>query len=197
MPLTTAKGPAGGTRAVQNALGRILPQPAGFMARAAAAGAEDMALSVPHPVYDVGLDDIERGRLTSAAKLTGWRYLLVGGEEAVAAAEVASADGTAVRFSHFNEGPFVGSTVEGLTAAERLPEVKSGNYEVRLLRAPALYLIALWLHGTREDLFLPLPPAPTGVEALRKYGEKDLLAALRGPARSRGRFDDRPEAAPR
>lgn len=196
MPLTTAKAPSGGPRAIQNALSRVLAAPNAFLARSAGGAAEDVALSVPHPVYEVGLDDIARGHLTQATRLDGWRYLLVGGERALAAAEVAAVGDSSVRFSHFNEGPFVAATVDGLSAAERLPEVNSGTYEVRLLRIPALYLIALWLHDGKQDLFLPLEPVPNGVKPLQRYREKELVAALQSLSAKRARFDDRPEAAP-
>lgn len=197
MPLSTARPPAGGIRAVQNAITRVLPQPDSALRGFSREGVEDVAVSVPHPVYTLGLRDVAAGAISSTARLEGWRYLLIGGEQAVAAAEVAGTDQTGVRFSHFNDGPFVGATLEGLGAAEALREVKSDDYEVRLLKAPALYLIALWLHGREEEIYLPLPPVPSGLKPLRAYREKELLEVLRPAAAERLRFDDRPEAAPK
>ena len=47
------------------------------------------------------------------------------------------------------------------------------------MRIPALYLMALWLHGDGpNDCVLPLPPAPPYLEAGKRYSVKDFCALL-------------------
>ena len=36
--------------------------------------------------------------------------------------------------------------------------------QLRLLRIPALYMMALWLHAPATDLLVPLAPSPIGKE---------------------------------
>ncbi len=45
---------------------------------------EEVSHSEPHPVYIATLDDLAKGKLLAAARQTGWRYLLVHDDEAVA-----------------------------------------------------------------------------------------------------------------
>ena len=94
-----------------------------------------------------------------------------------------------------NEGPFVQSTERVLGVVEDFPEVVSGSYEPRMLKIPALYVVALWLKDLRadDDLFVPLDPAPAFLETGRAYREGEFLDALEGPARQRLEFDDSPQ----
>ncbi|HET7230646.1 MAG TPA: hypothetical protein VFJ16_11630 [Longimicrobium sp.] len=197
MPLTTATPPEGGIRAVRNAIRHVLRHPGSALKTLAAAAGEgaDVCISVPHPVYTLGLPDVAGGNLADSALLQGWRYLLTAGDTLVAAAEVIVSGTRAVRFSHFNDSPFVRSTVDALAAAEALNQVAPHDYEVRLLKVPALYLFALWLHGP-DELYLPLAPAPPEVTALCPYSQAELAAALRAKADERLAFDARPEPAP-
>jgi len=142
-------------------------------------------LSAPHRVYHLGSKDAAHGRRIEYARPGGWRFMLVDGDDALAAVEVRERDGTYV-FSGLNAGPFVASTVEAVRRLERLGEAP---HEMRLLRVPALYLEALWLHGD-SDRFMPLAPTIQGIEAFRMYPEPEFsrllsdLAATRseGPA---------------
>ena len=47
-------------------------------------GAENVRLADPHPVYNVGLDDLVLDRPPSDDALTGWRYLVSTNGEVVA-----------------------------------------------------------------------------------------------------------------
>jgi hypothetical protein len=51
---------------------------------------------------------------------------------------------------HVNAGPFVEGFVRAVPAAEHSSEADADDYEVRELRIPALYVVALWLRGRRE-----------------------------------------------
>jgi hypothetical protein len=58
---------------------------------------------------------------------------------------------------------------------------------LRLLNVPAVYLMSVWLQpsggGQEGDaVFVPIAPAPTGLEANRVYEQSDFLDALRSIA---------------
>jgi hypothetical protein len=115
--------------------------------------------------------------------LVGWRFLVEEGREPVAAAEVQDRTSAAVP-AQLTEGPFVRSTAESLRAAESLEPVRETDFELRLLRVPAVNLVALWLHTAgRDDLFVPLEPAPRPFEAGRSYPEPEFAELAAGLAR--------------
>jgi hypothetical protein len=159
--------------------------------RLGAAAPASLALAVPHRVYNLGLTDIKGTKSTAKAKPTAWRYLVLEGNAVIAAAEAIQKTSTAKPlFSNTNEGPFVDSTARAIEAAEQLPEVKAGQFELAVLRVPALYVIALWLKavGSKKtgDLFIPLEPAPRGLTSGERMSAADFNAALVTLKRERG-----------
>ena len=184
MALTHSRPPAKALDIVRTALGSLIDQPTGTAHDMALGGTENLRAAAPHKIYFVGLQDVAGGRLLSSAKLTGWRYIIVKGDYPMAAAELGTDEsGGGLEFSQLNQGPFVSSTVEGVSLAERLDEVLSDNYEPRLLRIPGLFVIALWLHGqTQNDLLIPLPPTRPELEPYATYTEEDFLKAIQQAA---------------
>lgn len=138
--------------------------------------------TMPHEVYVLGLRDVLSGRLPDNFRPSGWRYILQAGGSAVSSAETQATGGATQQFSEFNSGPYVAATVQTLDRMASLPQIRGKNLTARLLRIPALHLTALWLHGEDEDVFVPLEPAPSGVEANRQYQASELFAALRREA---------------
>jgi hypothetical protein len=141
-------------------------------------------VSAPLRVYTLGLEALARSKAVEAsARATGWRFLVEEATEPVAAAEVQDQTRAAVP-AQLTEGPFVRSTADGLRAAERLAPVEESAFEVRLLRVPALHLVSLWLHASdRDDLFMPLEPAPVPFEAGRSYPEPEFAELAMSLAR--------------
>jgi hypothetical protein len=142
--------------------------------RLAAVNGEALHLSAPHRVYHLGRDDAARGNTTPHARPVGWRFILTDDTDALAAVEVREREDAGYEFSGVNYGPFVHSTVE---AVKRLECAADSNDELRLLDVPALYLEALWLHGD-ADRFMPLSPAPDGLEAYRVYPDSEFAEAV-------------------
>jgi hypothetical protein len=132
-----------------------------------------------------------RNELLEAAKPIAWRYLLVNEDTALSAAELIEREDGTLTFAEMNTGPFVQATADIVAAAERLDEVSRGDFELRLLRVPSVYLVALWLRGNDADLLLPLPPAPDGLDAGHVYSPTEILVILRPQAQSRADFDAR------
>ena len=165
---------------------------------------EEVSHSEPHPVYIATLDDLAKGKLLAAAKQTGWRYLLVHGNAAVGEAELSaetrgakgakSAKSKEPQFLGLTHGPFTAATIDALHAAERLPQIAKADYELRLLKVPAVYLVALWLHGGNEDILIPLGQPPAGLKKNKPYTEAGIIRALRATVVRTKEFQDSYEA---
>jgi hypothetical protein len=162
----------------------------GAVSRAAMPEGAHLSLAAPHQVFHLALFDVVGLRLSDHARPVGWRFIVVDKSRAVGAVEVREDDGDAAGyvFSHFNSGQFVDSTVE---AFARLEELGREPHDIRLLEVPALYVQALWLHGSTDE-YMPLRPAPSPLEPYRIYSADEFwrhlapLAATRadGPARA-------------
>jgi len=164
--------------------------------RALSADATPNQVTLPMPVYVLGLDSLVARRNLGDAELIGWRYIIDKGVGTKVAAEVAYDPSTKMHaFSSLNEGSFVDDTPIRVAAARAAPGVAQGDYELRLLRIPALYVVALWLkdrHGN-ADLVVPLAPCPTPLTAGHAYSVTEVETLLAQPAASRLQFDDRPK----
>lgn len=163
MPIVPPRLPADALAAIRRGL-----EATGF-----ARGRGALSLSLPLPLLTAGLKALAAERpLTEASKLTAWRALVEEDKKVVAAAEAPVSDGK-VRPSgaSINRGAFVESTVDGLRLAERHERVESERFGIRLLRVPALHVVALWLHTPepKSDLFIPLAPAPAPLRADASY----------------------------
>lgn len=132
---------------------------------------DNLSYSEPHDVYVAQLSDVAGGALN--ARKTGSRFLLVDGARAVADIEFDNQS----TFAGLHQGPFVAATVKGLMCAVDNQKY-TAEYELRFLKVPALYLMCLWFVNATDQLFMPLEPAPHGVEPCRLYSEKDLLNAV-------------------
>jgi hypothetical protein len=179
MPIVTPELPSDALDGVRRALaatGRFPRQPRGVL-----------SLSTPHRVFSVALERLAAGdNIADAADLVGWRALLEEDERVVAAVELSDREpgkGSVV----VNRGGFVESTATTLRVAERHERADVERLELRLLRANALYLLALWLHpsdGSGDDLFFPLAPAPPPLRAETAYGSEAFGAEVSELARS-------------
>lgn len=187
-PDGTAEAIAHGLRRARAAGHLTLPGPA--------AAAVVVTPVAPHRVYTMGRDALLEGRGLAAARPAGWRAIVLQGGEAVAAVEFKGVAGDAHNFKSVNQGSLVEATAVAIAAAELLPEVKAEHYELRLLSIPAIRLVALWLHGSDGQLFLPLAPAPGHFKAHTPYGEAHFFELASALAARQAKFDDRPEGEP-
>jgi hypothetical protein len=149
----------------------------------------EVALAVPHDVYALGLDEVAGRARIDQARWIARRFLVMAGDRAVSSAEIADEAGAGFQA---NEGPYVAATADAIARAEDDPDLAAGDYEIRLLRIPALYFVALWLRdeGDDDDVLVPLDPAPAPFEAGRRYRPDEVLAELAASARTRLEFDD-------
>ena len=128
-----------------------------------------IVVSSTHPVYVAGASDVVAERVLANARLVAWRALVSAGT-ALAAAEVSPAG----ELASVTEGPFVEGTSAALDVARRV------DGELRLLRIPAVYVVALWVHGDDgSDVLIPVAPAPPPLAANDPVSEAAFIAALR------------------
>ena len=180
MPVNPSQPPSEADDIVRSAIRVLGGAPGSIPHGLLSAGAAEVAPTNPHAVHTLGLSELAQpGRGLAASRQTGWRYLLSQDNQVVASAETVADQQGQTQFSHFNQGPFVASTAAALDVAQRLPETTSASFDTRLLHVPALYTMALWLHGDgSNDLLIPLDPAPAGIEANRAYPAAQLLDTL-------------------
>lgn len=179
MPIVAAELPADALDSVR----RTLSATGRFPRRRGGA----LSLSLPHPVFVVGLEPLAAERpLIEAAEFAGWRALLEEDKAVVAAAEVAVSDGHAGQSgATINRGTFAHSMVEALRTVEQDKRIESARFEVRLLRVVALYVVAVWLYTSEpeSDLFIPMSPAPAPFSAGAAYGTAEFEKDLAGMAK--------------
>jgi hypothetical protein len=197
MPLRLAEDPTHVRETVRATLAERIDRSDVATPALRGARADDLFLAAPHPVYTLGLQAVGGGQGPDAAELTGWRYLVQRDEKTIAAAELHLAGGDAgtARALELNEGPFVRATEAALEDATRLPQLADAAYEFRLLKIPAVYVIALWLHavdGGGGDVFVPIGDSPPEVDSGRAYGSEELLSSLGEQARRQLEFDSTP-----
>ncbi|MDJ0597692.1 MAG: hypothetical protein QNJ37_02445 [Crocosphaera sp.] len=138
--------------------------------------------SVQHPVYTVGLQDLVDSGLNSAKQIS-WRYLFPkrNEQEDDMAAEVAYDENEdSHNFLNTEESDFVGGTMATLNKARRLDRSKKYNYELRVLKIPAIYVYVLWLKDEEgnEDLFLPIEPTIEPLSAKEEYSNDEFIEIL-------------------
>jgi hypothetical protein len=167
-----------------------------FALTEATGGAAVVTPVAPHKVFTIGLTQVAAGKGIAAAEESGWRTIILEGRNPVAAVEFAGGGGGAAgAFKSLNQGPLVQSTASVMAMAEGLPQVQANDFEPRLLEIPAIYLVAIWLHG-KEELFVPLEPAPDKFKPYQTYSEKDFFDLARILAKRRTEFDDTPKGEP-
>ena len=181
MPIHVPAAPPDAANALRDALSSLIAQPAtgGHIRELAAAAPID--LSAPHPVYVASAQDIVDRQLLVNAQLIGWRTIVSKDDQPLAAAEVDNANA----LSQVNKGPFVAGTVEAVRAATEQVAADARDYELRLLRIPAVYTIALWLHAGDADVLVPVAPAPAPLQANQAMDPAAFMEALRSFAASR------------
>lgn len=152
--------------------------------------------SLPHRVYQLGLDSLVQGKGLGDALLVGWRYIV--SKEASPVAIEVSYDPSAQshQLSSIHQGPHVEETRARFDEAQRHPRVSAGSYELNLLRIPALRVVTLWLRSQSADtdLLIPLAPSHPVLQAGHAYTASEMVALLKQPAIETSRFDVRPRS---
>jgi hypothetical protein len=148
---------------------------------------EDLTIADPCRDYSVEPANIISGELLSATKPGAWRYPLMHGTNAVAAAELIAGknNGEALQFFGLDTTDSSNETLEALRKAEQLPQIEKQDYELRRLDCPPILFIAVWLHGKSDDIIIPLPPARGEWNAYQPYSESQIIKLLKPAAEKR------------
>ena len=168
MPLVSSVPPAAVTAAAEQACHSTVDTAAAlgggnqFLESIAAGGPPPNELAAPAPVYNLDLVDVVGAKGLKGARRVGWRHLVLQGDSVIAATEVPEASARQTPSAAYEESSYATNCPLALEAAEALEEVAQHDFEVRMLRIPALSTMALWLHGTAGDLLIPLSNQPTG-----------------------------------
>ena len=193
MPVTFAAPPQQVTQITQRHLQNMAQQKHFTIAPLAAAEPSKIELASGHPIYNIGLSDLLSDRPLTAAPLTAWRFIVNAGMPESAAAEtVQDPEHGIPTFASVNAGPFVTGTVAALKALSTDPAFAKGDWEGRMIRIPALYIMAIWAHEkkTNADLIRVTAPVPPYLDANKNYTWPEFKAALQEPAKQKLASDD-------
>ena len=161
MPLFFTQPPAEATQALEAVMPRLAekttlranaPDIAGVLESVESG---QIPANVTAPVHIVGLKDIVSGDARKAP-LKLWTHMLHAGEEGVPQA-AADVDAETMRFAAISEGPDVRSLGANVREAQRAAAGATEDYDLAVLRVPALYLSAVWLKGRNgaQDVLIP------------------------------------------
>lgn len=136
----------------------------------------EIELTQALPLYTADTRDFLGGPFSKSKDIphTAWEIPLRRGSEPYAAFELRIEHNPQGGTSYENAGLAFGQhavSLERAVQSARLHAEGDEEYEVRLLRAPTLYLYGVWLKGGSEDLLIPIRPAPLQI------GEKEVLSA--------------------
>ena len=185
MPLTMPQPPATALRAVRAAIDsptavRALHSTAGRRRGGVLMAAHALPVHLLDPAAATAATT-STGAL-AVTRRTGWRFLVMDGEEVVAAAETRVSE-AGRGFSHFAGGPYPLATLRALRQAQKHTTGSPSVFLPRLLSVPGHYMTALWLHPVLDraqsaDVLIPLAPAPLGVTAHLPHDADELLSLL-------------------
>ncbi len=176
------KAPDGGRQIVVTNVAPILQHDARFFD---GLKMEDLTVAEPYREYYVtNLAMLASGHMLSATASRSWRYLLMHGTYAVGAATLiySGTNGSALEYNDVQRSFFPDAPLEALRAAEKLPQTKKQDYEVRALNIAPLNFMAVWLHGESDDIIIPLPPTFGRFNEDQPYSEAEIIKVLKKDA---------------
>jgi hypothetical protein len=193
MPVTFAAPPPQVAELTQRQLQDMAQHKHFTIAPLAAAEPSKIELASGHAVYNIGLRDLLTDKPITAAPFTAWRFIVNAGTPDSAAAETLQDPEQGIpTFASVNSGPFVTGTIAALKTLATDPAFTKGDWEGRMIRIPALYIMAIWAHEkkTGADLIRPTAPVPPYLDAAKTYTWPEFKAALQEPAKQKLANDD-------
>jgi hypothetical protein len=194
MPVNFVPPPPDVQKLTQGKLQDMAQQKHFRIAPLATAQPGEIKLESPHSVYNIGLDDILNNKPLSSIPINAWRFVVRTASKDPAAAEASTTPQGTSEFSSVNSGPFVAGTIAALAALSSDPTFAKGAWEGRLIRVPALYVMAIWAHNTTsgQDLIRPIAPTPGFLDPSKAYTWDEFRAALEAPAKQNLATDNSP-----
>jgi hypothetical protein len=138
----------------------------------------------PHQVYYISPNSlVHEGSLTSA-RAVAWRNVQYAFGGSVAKEVDTALDATNTQVTSVNQGPYSSVPSEQIEALKKREQDGDENFEIRILRIPEVYLVALWLHSFKSDIIIPVAPTPPNFVAGRDYTPAQLGESLSSVASS-------------
>ena len=201
MPVHFAEAPKASVEALEAALPRIAAR-ASLAAQAprigaaasrmlgAASTADAGQAVISAPVHVLGLDHIVAGKKLSAAPIKVWTHLLPDGDKAPDV--LADVDALTNKFSAITEGQQVSSLGRQLRSVETEGRTSEKDYDVAVIRIPALHLSAVWLKGRNgaADMIVPNESPSSPLTAGRHSSFAEFMSALKPLAETQLRQTD-------
>ena len=143
-------------------------------------GAASAAATRAAPVYLLGLSELSADRELAMSQPRLWAHLL---DDAAGsgASVIADVDAQHHRFMSISEGAAVTSLGQRIHSTVTQMAKASGDYDLALIRVPALSLSAVWLKGRRgqPDIVIPDDSPKSPLTAGRHYTLDEFRAALK------------------
>ncbi len=192
MPIRAPRGADAGIPAVRSAIRELVAVP-GFLRQIM--GTIQLgrpAVTMPHTLHNLDLDALAGGRGLDAAVHSGTGYMVLEGRRIVAGAEVAvDESGVPTELSSFTRGTELNGTERVLRSLDEVPGVADRDFELRVLRIPALYVRAVWLKDlSGDDDFLIPVSAPDDVRIGEPVPAGEFLENMAERARAVLAFGD-------
>jgi hypothetical protein len=203
MPLQLASPPANAYQLIAQAISRLSTVGGSVERVTSVNDPSKLSAALPHMVYVMRNDAIAQGQNVDNARLVAWRFLIQYGTQTLGAIEFScDSRGQNLRFASLDTGPFAQGTRDAVTIAEGLSSVRAGSYELRALKAPSVYAMALWLKNLqgRDDIVIPITPAGPGPQAASKGGAplpqdpREFLGGIQADAAAAQQFDSMPSS---
>jgi hypothetical protein len=137
--------------------------------------------SHPYPVYFSDAERMTKGCFFEDAEFAGWQYIVYRASKVLA---VAGASEVGVppelAYTSLENQQMAEAIVRAINRADDVASRETRDFELRLLKAPGLFLRAIWLRAdTNEgDLIFVLENASAGLTPERSYTRDQLVNAL-------------------
>ena len=185
MPLIHHRPPA----AMQHALLAGLPD---FTNSSDPAAGDLFKANQGQEVYVLSLKDIKSGAGLRAKQDAGWRFVSAATPGGVGAAAHVSNDahGTPV-MRGISHGPEIAAAVRAAREVESLPEVAAQQFDMWVLRIPAVLVEAYWLKSSsgNKELIVPYHAGTTKLQLMKAYSVKEFLKIVGVLAHEFSAFD--------
>jgi len=189
MGIIAGEPPANGKQIVTEAVKEITISP-GKMLRSIKPILGTPQITQPISIFSIGADELDLSHLLQT-EASGWRYFIIHNNKPLLSAELELSEGK-LTFSNVALGVLNEEIIRLILQAEEFDEVQNTDFELRLLKIPALNAIALWLFNEeKESLIIPILPNESLVEK-HKFSVEDFFAELQPNAQMRHDYDDRP-----
>ena len=143
-------------------------------------GAPPTLAPISAPVHVLGLDQLATGADVAKTKPKLWTHLLHGEAGAAPIAE-ADLDATNHGFAALTEGDPITALGKRIRALESESLKSDQDYDLAMIRVPALSLTAVWMKGRggAPDVVIPNESPQSPLTAGKRYTLAEFIAALR------------------